>query len=99
MNPKVNTDFELRICEIFRLSDLRTIIVGVIDDHPDRIGATQCSVVVDGVAKGTITITGEELLENARRNQDKRALSTSERLALDAETIRTADCRLVGLAD
>ena len=99
MNPKVHTDFDLRICDIFRLSDQRTVIVGVIDDHPNRIGATDCRIVVDGVEKGTITINGEELLENAQRNRDTRALSTNDQVPLDSETIRTADCRLVAVVE
>jgi hypothetical protein len=49
--------------------------------------------------QGMITITGEELLENAKKNRDKRALSTNETLKLEAETIRSADCRLVAISE
>jgi hypothetical protein len=49
------------------------------------------------VEKGTITISGEELLENAQRNRDKRALSTNDPVPLDTDTIGTADCRLIAI--
>jgi hypothetical protein len=85
----------MTIREVFHFDDGRTIFVGNVEGS-GYVASVECDLVVDGEPVQRVTLT-EELPEKRGEVAD-RALSTSDRLIVADEVIRTRNCQFVEIS-
>jgi hypothetical protein len=91
------TAFEMKIVEMFRFSDGRTVFVGPIETDAQFLGACRCELVVDGVSRSVVSIEGE-MMPDRQHEEGYRSLSTTDAVALERHTIEKSECRLRAVA-
>ena len=82
----------MRVRDLYRFSDGRSVFVGPIESGPPSITAATCDVLVDGDLVQQVEVT-EELPERREPSPD-RVLSTYAAAAVTAETVQERDVRL-----
>ncbi|MEA1950932.1 MAG: hypothetical protein U9N87_06075 [Planctomycetota bacterium] len=87
------TTFEMKIVEMFRFSDGRTVFVGPIETNASFLGACRCELVVDGVSTSIINIEGE-MMPDHQHEKGYRSLSSLDAVDLESDAIQKSDCRL-----
>lgn len=88
--------FEMKIANIFRLSDGRTILAGLITDHDTLIGGCRCALTSGTELRQLINCEGEQIVKKADLTNVMRAIATSEVVNLSAEEAQSGNWRLVG---
>jgi hypothetical protein len=83
---------ELRVRDVFRFSDGRSVFVGPIQAGPPVVRAAVCDVVVDGEVTGHVEVSEE--LPTRREPSTDRSLGTYSDAAVTPERIRKHDVRL-----
>ncbi len=78
--------FEMKIVELFRFADHRTVFVGPIHGAKSFIGPCRCDLVIDGNVFHTVTIEGEMIADREPPN-GHRALSTLDNVSLDINRV------------
>ncbi len=89
--------FEIVVTDIFRLRDGRTVCVGPVEGGEDLIEPQACDLLVKGVKKATIRIA-EDLVEG-KHPEGLRAVSTSDTVELDPQSLSKSECRLRSAGD
>ena len=84
--------WEMRVRDVFRLSDGRMVFVGPIASGPPFIRAAACDVLVDGEPITQVEVSEE--LPGLREPSPGRALGTYADAAVTAETVQERDVRL-----
>jgi hypothetical protein len=87
------TFFEMRVVEVFRFADGRTVFVGTVDPDVPIIAASECDLFVDGTQKATCVIEGE-MIPDRRQETGFRSVSTKSNVELDRDLLKHSDCRL-----
>lgn len=86
--------FEMHILNIFRLSNGRTILGGLIPSHPELIRKCHCELLFEGEIRQRINLEGEQIVKKIGIN-DLRALATIENVQLTEEEAKSGQWRLV----
>jgi hypothetical protein len=86
--------WEMRVREVFRLSDGRTVFVGPMTSDPPFVTSAVCDLIVEGAPVGDVAVS-EDLPERREPSSSgDRALSTHDDLDVTAQTVRDRDVRL-----
>ncbi|HZD69321.1 MAG TPA: hypothetical protein VFA45_10535 [Actinomycetes bacterium] len=83
----------MKIVEMFRFEDGRTVIVGHVRGGPPFIRQRPCELVIDGRVVQRLTLEGEMLPEK-RISDDRRSVATFDDVQLTGEDLRSHDCSL-----
>src|SRR5207302_764843 len=86
------TPFEMKIIELFRFADGRTVFVGPIQGNVQFIRPCRCELLVDGVPRSVIQIEGE-MIPN-RTPEGYRSVSTRDTVCLERQLLSTSECHL-----
>ena len=87
------TVFEMRIVDMFRFADGRTVFVGSVTDGPPFIRPCRCSLVVDGTQRAVIGLEGE-MVPDRRHPEGYRSVSTRDETNLSEAEVKAGNCRL-----
>jgi hypothetical protein len=90
--------FEMRVVELFRFGDGRTVFAGPITSDAGIIGRCDCRLVVGGVERATIQIEGE-MIPNGSHPEGHRSVSTRQQVPLERDTVRDVECFLESIYD
>ncbi len=85
--------FEMRIADIFRFADGRTVFIGPIDSESKFVGPCLCELVVDGVHRSTIRLEGE-MVPSGQHPEGFRSVCTQQPVVLNRETVLSSACSL-----
>jgi hypothetical protein len=91
-------EFEMRIVDLFKFSDGRTVFVGPITGSINFVRSCNCQLIVDGTAQGTIQIESE-MIPDGQHPEGHRSLSTREPVPLVRETVLASECLLRSAVD
>lgn len=80
----------MSVDEVFRFADGSTVFVGKVHEGPAFIGPCDVELMIDGVPRGLITLTGERTSGRA----GLRAVQT--RSPVDLDVARAGECELIG---
>ena len=86
--------FEMQILNIFRLSNGRTILGGLIPNHPELIGKCSCKLFCDGEFRQDVDCEGEQIVKKHSPN-DLRAIATIEEVTLTSIDAQSGGWKLV----
>lgn len=89
--------FTMRVEDVFRLGDGRTVFVGGVDGERTFIGPCVCRLFVDETMIAEYQIEGEMLVERREGSQPWRSLSTTAEVELDRAQVLSGRVRLVRL--
>ncbi len=87
------TCFELKMVDLFRFADGRTVLVGPVEGDVKFIRSCKCELLVDGVPKSIIHIEGEMMPDRASP-EGYRSVWTRDAVSLDRKLLSTSECRL-----
>jgi hypothetical protein len=87
----------MRIAELFRFSDGRTVFVGKVEGETKFIRPCQCELLMDGVRQALVEVEGE-MIACGSQPAGFRSVATRAAIALDTQQLATADCRLKSIA-
>ena len=71
------TPFEMKIIELFRFADGRTVLVGPIQGNVKLIRPCRCELLIDGVPRSVIQIEGE-MIPDRTSPEGYRSVSTRD---------------------
>lgn len=91
------TTFQMRVADVFHLSDGRTVFVGEILGSASRIGKTKCQLLVDDVVRDYIEIEGEILFTTNKTNH--RAVSVDKAVSITSDDVKEHEYVLEPLED
>jgi hypothetical protein len=86
-------EFEMRIHDLFKFSDGRTVFVGTVTSPTNFIQACKCQLIVNSTVQEMIQIEGE-MIPDRPHPEGYRSLSTREPVQLDRETVISTECLL-----
>lgn len=89
----MNNGFEMRIADVFKFGDGRTVFVGPITGSTNFVHACTCELTVDGAKRGIVQIEGE-MITDGRHPDGHRSLSTKEPESLERNTVLSSECWL-----
>lgn len=87
------TPFEMKIIELFRFVDGRTVFVGSIEGDVKFIPPCRCELLVDGVPTAALQIEGE-MIPDRTSPAGYRSVSTRDAVCLERQLLSTSECRL-----
>ncbi|QDH70168.1 hypothetical protein [Marilutibacter alkalisoli] len=86
--------FEMKILNVFRLSNGRTVLGGLVANHPQLIKACDCELISEEGVRQRISLEGEQIVKKISTN-DLRALATVENVMLTEEEAQSGNWRLI----
>lgn len=89
-----SVSWEMKVRDVFLLSDGRTVFVGSVTGGPLFINGDACGVFVDGEEVCDAEVMEEMPARRDRPAGDERVLGTRHAVDLTAETVRAHDVRL-----
>ena len=89
--------FKMKIAEVFRFRDGRTVLVGPIDGTSAMLRACTCELLVNGVKRQEIRIEGE-MMPGTAHEQGYRSVSSKDAVQLQPSETATAVCILQSVA-
>ena len=87
------TPFEMKITDLFRFADGRTVFVGPIEGDVKFVPPCRCELLVDGVPTCAIQIEGE-MIPNRTSPEGYRSISTRDAVCLERQLLSTSECHL-----
>jgi len=88
--------FEMRINDVFRLSNGRTVFSGKVVGYDELVGSCKCLLLKGDERKQEFLLEGEMIIKKTDKNNLYRALATTESVELSAENAKTGEWRLIG---
>ena len=89
--------FNMRVLNIFNLSNGRTVFAGEIEGHPDLIKPCICELRSGEVSRGVVEIEGEQIVKKADPQNKLRALATVKNVELTKKEAESGDWELVAV--
>lgn len=86
--------FEMKVMNVFRLSNGRTVLAGLIDGHPELIRSCTCELQLDGGVHQRFECEGEQIVKKHSEN-DLRAVATVADVSLTSEDAKSGNWMLV----
>lgn len=83
--------FKMKIGEVFRFQDGRTVLVGPVEGTLARLPACTCELLVNGAKRQEIRIEGE-MMPGSPHDQGYRSVSSKDAVQLESEEVATAVC-------
>jgi hypothetical protein len=87
--------FEMRIEEVFRLSNGRTMFAGMISGHAGLIGPCECELRDDQCTRQVIQCEGEPVVKKLDPFNQRRSIATTQEVALSSEEARSGKWKLI----
>jgi hypothetical protein len=85
--------FDMRIVEMFRFADGRTVLVGSVTGGPPFIVPCRCTLFVDDTQRAVIRLDGE-MFPDRRHAEGYRSVSTKDEVNLEQAEVKARVCRL-----
>lgn len=86
--------FEMQIMNVFRLSNGRIVLGGLIPNHPELIGKCNCELLFNGEFRQNVDCEGEQIVKKHSPN-DLRALATTQEVTLTSIEAQSGRWKLI----
>jgi hypothetical protein len=86
--------FEMRIMNVFRLSNGRTVFGGLVSGHPELVRACKCELQFEGECRQKLECEGEQIALKHSQN-DLRAIGTVEHVSLTPDEAQSGGWKLI----
>lgn len=87
------TVFDMRIVDMFRFGDGRTVLIGSVTGGPPFIVPCRCCLLVDDTQRAVIWLEGE-MFPDRRHPEGYRSVSTRDEVNLEQAEVKAGICRL-----
>lgn len=91
----MDTQFNMKVLNIFRLSNGKTIFAGEVSGHPDLIKSCNCELRSGDTIRDVIQIEGEQIVKKIDPKNQMRALATIKAISMTKEEAQSGDWELV----
>jgi hypothetical protein len=85
--------FEMKVVDVFRFADGRTVFFGHIKTTANFIGPCACELLVDGNREATLRLEGE-IVPDPLPADGSRVLCTRDQIGIVQKDAQVHDCRL-----
>jgi hypothetical protein len=91
----MEVQFRMKVLNIFRLSNGRTVFAGDISGHPGLIKSCSCELRREDIVRDVIEIEGEQIVKKVDPNNTLRSLATIKDIDMTKEEAQSGDWELV----